>query len=1036
MTGNGNGKASSNGTASSTCTVEPLTSFVSTQHIEHLHSEGFSDSQILEWQRQGLRTLTDAEAEKQGFKVKTLSGLKSSSGLYLPFGNDFGQLRLDSPIQRENGQVAKYLTPVGAKSQAMIPSGCKAITEGAKDGYAGSVHGGIPTGALAGVSHYRKALPQGAGYTIIFDADGWHNPAVFSNLFHAGKWLDGKIQLVPELRGEPKGGLCEYFKAGHTADDYAALLAAAMKPEAFLMAWPTHFGSIPAERLSAAIRTAFRLAAEFLDDIETETVLQGIRKATKLSTNLLKAELEKQRLKVNSKRGKEREKTKEPVALPTPLEQPLPSRLNQALERRANQILESGVLFDLVKLLLHKSGAVGIGEHVQVALASTIGTFRLDRRRSMPTLFTGSSGIGKSMILDALEYLLPSGSCVRVSGVSDAVLKRIGDTWKGKIIAIDEFSTWATSDAVVSTLKELISRGEASFEIAVPGSSGGWTVERFEVEGPIGLAACATEATIATVFGDAEEEIRSRFNEIPLPEDRDYIQRISRAAFSGLEPENLSEKYPRILSVLHKAISNALSRQVPKCDPLLEDALFQYIQPDRPLFPRLLKRLKILLENTAALLGKNTIDLETYAVVYPLVSKVFRRSLTSENDATLAQFAQLGKEVKDALAGGYIPFKIPKIQDALSCSKTQAYRQRDKWDSLGWIESSAYATYAITPKGVEVLKGVGGDNPGLPEILPPVDRLAAIMTKLAESRGVPSVFPYPKPSNDKACGDFIPKFSQVFPRFSQVTQKAETPINNKFEVSSVSEESQIPKQEQAPHQKNISQPSNPTPALDASEKLFPSGSLNPGNLGKPEEETEENIGVSSLSADGTLGKTLGKLEGETVENPVLPTVCCDGNFGKTLGNHWENLGNSQDTTLTSSKARAPQQPQQPVPPAIALASNPAADRYNLNIGDCITNSSGCVARIKKVAAGGWIADNGWHVSRDDLRAGIYAKVGDSSELTAVERANMLRDFASNINSLEFLELTQEWTAEQKREAWRLLPTSLQARYRQLRKGET
>jgi hypothetical protein len=869
--GNGNGKTSATATATS---LELL----NTDHLEHLHSEGFTDSQILELQERGLRSLSDTEAALMGFKVQVQHEWKSGSGLYFPFNNDFGQLRLDKPIQRDNGQLAKYLTPVGAKSQAWIPEGCQVITEGFKDAYAGSVHGGIPTGAVAGVSHYRKALKEGAGYTILFDADGWINPAVFSNLFHAGKWLKGKIQLVPVLPDEPKGGLCEYFKAGFTASDYAALIKAAMKPEALLMTWSQHFGRIPTERLSAAIRTAFRLAAEHLDQIEIDALFQGIRRATKLSTAVLKAELEKQIHIVANKAHSTQKKALENAVTSAP-EVPKSSKSKQAIERRASRLLDSGVLFDLVKLLVHKSGAVGIGDHVQVALASTIGTFRLDRRRSMPVLFTGSSGIGKSMILDVLESLLPQGSCLRVSGVSDAVLKRLGDNWQGRIVAIDEFSTWATSDAVLSTLKELISRGEASFEIAIPGESG-WTVERFEVTGPIGIAACATEASIATIFGDAEEEIRSRFNEIPLPEDRDYIQRISRAAFSGLEPEKLSEKYPKILETLHRAIDIALSRPIPKCNQLLEDALFQHIQPDRPLFPRLLKRLKILLENSAALLGKSTIDLETYATVYPLVSKVFRRSLTSENDTTLAQFSQLGKEIKDALASGYLPFKVPKIQDALSCSKTQAYRLRDKWDSLGWVESTGYATYGITNKGAEVLKGAANDNPGLPEILPPLDKLATTMTQLAESRGIAAVFPYLETTISKVPSDFIPTFSQVFPRFSQGPKKAVTPINTQDEIDSKSNFSQIPKHEEQLPPKNIAEPSSSNQTLDTSKRVFSEGNFSPGNL--------------------------GKLEGKTGENPVAITVSGDSNSGKTLGKPETTLGNSQDT--------ASAQPLVPPPP--------------------------------------------------------------------------------------------------------------------------
>lgn len=1019
--GNGNGKAYA------TATAEPLATLLETRHLTHLLSEGFTDAQISQWQAQGLRSLSAAEAEKLGFKVWTKDGWKSGSGIYFPFLGDFGQLRLDELIQRENGQNAKYLTPIGAKSKAAIPDDCKVITEGAKDARAGSVHGGIPTGAIAGVSHYRKALQQGAGYTILFDSDGWTNPSVFSNLFHAGKYLEGRIQLVPALPGEPKGGLCEYFKAGFTATDYAALIKTAMKPEAFLLTWPEHFGKIPAEKLSSAIRTAFRLAAEYLNGIETELLLNGIRKTTKLSAASLKFELEKQKRIFAHKLCAEGRKTKDSSELPKddgvlPIpENPKPSKSKQAIERRANQLLESGTLFDWVQLLVHQSGAVGIGDHVQVALASAIGTFRNDRRRSMPLLFTGSSGIGKSMILDALESLLSPGSCIRVSGVSDAVLKRIGDTWKGKIVAIDEFSTWATSDAVLSTLKELISRGEASFEIAVPGESG-WSIEHFEVEGPIGIAACATEASIATIFGDAEEEIRSRFNEVPLPEDPDYIRKISRAAFSGLEPENLREKYPRILEILHMAIALALSRKVPECVPLLEEALFQHIQPDRPLFPRLLKRLKILLENTAALLGKSSIDLETYEVVYPLISKVFRRSLTSENDATLAQFSQMGKEIKDAIASGYLPFKIPKIQDALSCSKPSAYRLKDKWDSLGWIESCGYATYSVTPKGITALKGAESENPGLPEILPPVEKLAATMTLLAKEQGTPLVFSGVKSNVNKGSGNFILTFSQIFSQFSQASKKPLTPIDNRVELDSSGEFSQILKQEKELPPINISKPSDPIPTTDTSAKsvlvptLFPSEKsfsiigLTDENLRKPKEKTGENLGLIGTSADNCLEKTLRKT----------------GEFSEKTSE------NSQGTMLATLNAITPTVTQPP--------PSPAVDIYALRIGGSVRNKSGRVMQITSLARGGWLTADGCHVSRDDLKEGTYTLVAPNpsdptpSESTSVQDGvSILLDFADEINDDETLcAITQNWTDEYKRGVWKLLPPEFQQKCKDLR----
>jgi ABC-type lipoprotein export system ATPase subunit len=54
---------------------------------------------------------------------------------------------------------------------------------------------------------------------------------------------------------------------------------------------------------------------------------------------------------------------------------------------------------------------------VKLAVASTLGTLRKDRKRNTPTLFTGSSGIGKSMVLDILGDLLPQGTSDRVSAL-------------------------------------------------------------------------------------------------------------------------------------------------------------------------------------------------------------------------------------------------------------------------------------------------------------------------------------------------------------------------------------------------------------------------------------------------------------------------------------------------------------------------------------------------------------------------------------------------------------------------------------------
>ncbi|HEY9905331.1 MAG TPA: primase-like DNA-binding domain-containing protein, partial [Candidatus Sericytochromatia bacterium] len=277
------------------------------EHIEHLYDEGFSFCQIALWVGQGLKSLMQEQAAELGFKVKGKNDQwTSGSGLYFPFKGKFGQLRLDIPIERKKGSIAKYLTPVGAKTQARIPANCKVVTEGAKDAAAGSLHGKIQTGAIAGISHYRKALEQGAGYTILFDADGWNNPNVFVNLFHAGKWLNGKVQIIPEIEGYPKAGLCEYFKAGNTAEDYRELVDSAKKPEALLLEWGKHFGDIPETKLSQAVRVALRLAAQYLDEVQQDILISNIKAACdKVSNKTLNRELKKQQALVEARRKKQ-----------------------------------------------------------------------------------------------------------------------------------------------------------------------------------------------------------------------------------------------------------------------------------------------------------------------------------------------------------------------------------------------------------------------------------------------------------------------------------------------------------------------------------------------------------------------------------------------------------------------------------------------------------------------------------------------------------------------------------------------------------
>jgi len=238
------------------------------RHKDHLLSEGFSEIDISYIQESNkVRSISHDEARQMGFSVD------EGGGLLLPFTNGFAQLRCDNPPIRD-GKPAKYLTQSKKASQAYLPEGVKVITEGLKDALAGSLLGYLTTGALAGVSHYKKALPKGCGHTILFDADGWKNPSVFASLVAAAQWCNGKIQLIPEIEGQPKAGLCEYFKAGNSPDDYAKLIRSALTPKQFLFQLPKHWRSMPVEEVAKSLRTLFSLGCLVLDPTSLEQLAQ------------------------------------------------------------------------------------------------------------------------------------------------------------------------------------------------------------------------------------------------------------------------------------------------------------------------------------------------------------------------------------------------------------------------------------------------------------------------------------------------------------------------------------------------------------------------------------------------------------------------------------------------------------------------------------------------------------------------------------------------------------------------------------------
>ncbi|UJB70332.1 hypothetical protein HRE53_04230 [Acaryochloris sp. 'Moss Beach'] len=260
---------SQNALSSLGCQLEP-------HHRDNLLSEGFTDQEIdILISKYRVRSLSESQALELGFKSWDGEKWISSSGIFFPFTEGFGQLRADSPIPRKDGKPAKYLTQKARSSEAFIPEGCVAITEGFKDALMATLRG-VPTGAIAGVSHYRKALPKSCKYTIVFDSDGWTNPQVFHNLIKAGLWCRGKVLILDPMPDSPKGGLCELYRAGGELD-----LSKAVKPLDLILDLPNHWKDSPSEKIPKLAEKAVKLASEYLSDLGAEAYIDRLAKQHK-----------------------------------------------------------------------------------------------------------------------------------------------------------------------------------------------------------------------------------------------------------------------------------------------------------------------------------------------------------------------------------------------------------------------------------------------------------------------------------------------------------------------------------------------------------------------------------------------------------------------------------------------------------------------------------------------------------------------------------------------------------------------------------
>ena len=154
-------------------------------HVEHLLKELGSPAAVDAAVRYGARSITTEEARRMGFRLFVNGKAQTSSGLFLPFGGKFGQLRCDNPPLNARGEPAKYLNRARSKAEPAIFGDGEPThaTEGWKDALRLHLELGTTTCAIAGVGHW--PLLPGSIRQLIYDADASTNPGVWGQLIKA-----------------------------------------------------------------------------------------------------------------------------------------------------------------------------------------------------------------------------------------------------------------------------------------------------------------------------------------------------------------------------------------------------------------------------------------------------------------------------------------------------------------------------------------------------------------------------------------------------------------------------------------------------------------------------------------------------------------------------------------------------------------------------------------------------------------------------------------------------------------------------------
>lgn len=205
-------------------------------HVEHLLKELGSPAAVDAAVRYGARSITAEEASRMGFRLFVNGKAQTSSGLLLPFGGKFGQLRCDNPPLNARGEPAKYLNRARSKAEPAIFGDGEPThaTEGWKDALRLHLELEVTTCAIAGVGHW--PLLPGSVRHLIYDADASINPAVWGQLIKAGLARRGlKLAFFPADVAGPKGGACEFFANGGSARQLSDLLAASLTGRKLLL---------------------------------------------------------------------------------------------------------------------------------------------------------------------------------------------------------------------------------------------------------------------------------------------------------------------------------------------------------------------------------------------------------------------------------------------------------------------------------------------------------------------------------------------------------------------------------------------------------------------------------------------------------------------------------------------------------------------------------------------------------------------------------------------------------------------------------